>query len=228
MDVPTGAESPRWYSTYFSHRPKPAPPLLKERASTNVRYNSWKNGSVLPEHSNYPALYLHGFCRNDDRIHGAVGGLQADLHAFAVETLQSGVIAFHQRDNNFAIAGGVGFLYQHVIAVHDVLVPHALALHLKDEYIFGARDISERDGIALRHGLNRLAGSDAPHQRQSMLNRSSLGHLAEEAAHRQQIDRAAAVVIALEQAFSLQVGDVLVHRRQRAKIKPRADLFEGW
>ena len=43
----------------------------------------------------------------------------------------------------------------------------------------------------------------------------------------QQVDGAAAIVVAPQQLLLFQVGDVLVHGRQRAEAEPFGNLFEG-
>ena len=104
-----------------------------------------------------------------------------------------------------------------------MFVPHAFALHLEDENILGAGDIAQRDGLRGLHGFNGLAGGDAPHERQGQI----LGRLAlEHAADGQHVNGAAAVVVALEQPFFLQVGDVFVHGGQRTQAQAVADLFK--
>jgi len=62
------------------------------------------------------------FAGYHDRSHGGVGGLKANLGAFAVEALQRGVGAIHQRDHDFAVAGRIGFLDEDVIAIDNMLV----------------------------------------------------------------------------------------------------------
>src|SRR5271168_4366025 len=57
-------------------------------------------------------------------------------------------------------------------------------------------------------------------------NRSRSIDLLEASLGRQQVDGAAAVVVAGEQSLFLEVGDVLVHRGQRVQVKPVADLFK--
>ena len=62
------------------------------------------------------------------------------------------------------------------------------------------------------------AGGDVAEQRQ--LDRAAAG------ARRHHLDRSAAVPRALDEALFLQVGEVLVHRRERRQTEAATDLFE--
>ena len=75
---------------------------------------------------------------HDNRVVFIVGGLKADLAIFAVEFFEGRLAIFQQCDDGFAVAGGVAFLADDVIAIADVVIDHAIAGHLQDEGIFPA------------------------------------------------------------------------------------------
>src|ERR1035441_3474841 len=139
-----------------------------------------------------------------------------------------------EMDSGFSIASDlIGFLYQNIVAIYDVLVLHALARYLEHVHVFGAGEVGERNGLGILHRFQRTAGGDASHQRQAHpvlgARRRSHGERLLHASPRlQQIDGAAAIVVAAQQSLLLQVGDVLVHGRQRAEAEPLGNLFERW
>src|SRR5208337_113511 len=187
------------------------------------------SASVLPQYSNHSSLYLYGSGGNHNRWHGGVRRLQADLVAFDVNALQSGVTAVHQRNHDLAIARDVRLFHQDIVTIDDVLVLHTLARHLEDEHLFGAREVGQRDGLGILQGLERAARGDAPHERQTHAGfgcgcRGNGKGLLHAPARLQQINRAAAVVVAPQQLFLLKVGDVLVHRSQRVQAEAFADF----
>src|SRR5208283_1121424 len=76
--------------------------------------------SILAQHSNHAALDLYRNRRDHDWSHSNIRRLQPDLVAFPEHALQGGVGAVDQRHYDLAIARGIGFLHQHVVAVDDV------------------------------------------------------------------------------------------------------------
>ena len=90
-----------------------------------------------------------------------------------------------------------------------MLVAHGVASNLEGEDFAIADDVRERDALGAFDGLHRLAGGDAAEQREAVGTFFA-------AANREHIDRTAAVVGALEQAFVLEVGDVFMHGGERA------------
>ena len=120
---------------------------------------------------------------------------------------------------------GAGFFHQHVVAVENGLVLHRISPHFEDEYFLGAHEIRQRDGLITLHGFDRLPGRDAPHQRKHDRRVHAHG-LLEPALGRQQVNRTAAVVVARQQSFFLQVRDVLVYGRQRRQLQSFANLLK--
>src|ERR1039458_6462778 len=94
--------------------------------------------SVFSQHSNHSALHLHHGGGHHDGRHGGVGRLQANLVALNVDSFQGGIPCIHQLDHDLAIAGDIRLLHQNIVAIHNVLVLHALSLHLQHVHVFGA------------------------------------------------------------------------------------------
>lgn len=101
-----------------------------------------------------------------------------------------------------------------------MLVAHGVAPYLQGEDLAVADDVVERDTLCRFNGFHWLACGDAAEQREAV--RALLG-----GAGRQDVDRAAAVVGALEEALILQVGDVLVYCGEGAESETAGDLFVG-
>src|SRR5438067_4384684 len=177
---------------------------------------------VLPQDSDYAPLNLYPIGGNNDRRHLGVCWLQAHVLAFEEESLQGGIAAFNQRDHNLPISRRFALLHQHVIAIHNVLILHARARDLQHENFFGAGEVAQRNALRILHRLDRAAGGNASNQRKRRLLQTC--RLA--SAHWQHVDGTAAVLLPLQQAFTLQISDVLVHRSQRAEIEPLANLLK--
>src|ERR1035441_8375041 len=57
-----------------------------------------------------------------------------------------------EMDSGFSIASDlIGFLYQNIVAIYDVLVLHALARYLEHVHVFGAGEVGERNGLGILH-----------------------------------------------------------------------------
>ena len=150
----------------------------------------------------------------------ALEGWRRIIVAFAVEALEGGVGVVDEGDDDLAFAGGAGSLNEDVISGDDVFVAHGVAADFEREDLAVADDVAERDGFGGFDGLDRLAGGYAAEQWKALeaLLRGTRG---------QDVNRPAAVVGALQQAFVLQVGDVLMHGRQRVEAETGGDLFVG-
>jgi hypothetical protein len=151
--------------------------------------------------------------------------LQPDVVAFAVEALQGGVGSIDEGDDDVSVVRRLQLLDQDVVAVEMASScmesPRTSSTNTSFER---TKSASEMVSIAL-HGFDGLAGGDAPQQRQHQAGVHAHG-LLEASLGRQQVDGSAAVVVAGEQSFFLEVGDVLVHRGQRVQVKAVADLFK--
>src|SRR5207248_2646977 len=82
----------------------------------------------------------------------------------------------------------------------------------------GYQLVGHRDGVAATHRLDRLAGRDQSVQRQ--LAGPGL------TARRHEFDAATLVVCSADVALALEVGEVLVHRGERAERETLRDLLE--
>ena len=175
---------------------------------------------VLAEHAQDLALDADVAGGGVDGLHLAVGGLQADEVSFAIEALEGGVGAVDQGHDDLSLAGGAGALDQDVVAGDDVLVAHGVALDLEGIDLAAADDVAEGDGLGSFDGLDGLAGGDAAEQREAVhdLAGRALGD---------DVDGAAAIVGALQQALGLEIGDVLMDGGERAEAEARGDLLIG-
>ena len=91
--------------------------------------------------------------RNVNRFHLSVGRLQPDHGPFNVVPLQGGLTAAHESDDNLPLARSAGVLYQHIIAIHDVLVAHGIPAHLECKNLAVSNDVTQRDAFV---GLRRF------------------------------------------------------------------------
>ena len=116
---------------------------------------------IFAEHAQDFALNADAGGLGVDGGHLGVGGLEADEVAFAVETLEGGVGAVNEGDDDFALAGGAGALDQNVIAGDNVLVAHRVAADFEGEDFAVADDVAEGDAFGGFDGLYGLTCSDA-------------------------------------------------------------------
>src|SRR5438874_7086854 len=120
--------------------------------------------SIFPQYADYFALHLHRLRRNDDWRHRRIRRLQADLVAFAVETLKRSLRAVNQRNHDVAVTRGLGLFHHHVIAIDNVLVLHGVAAHFQHEYVTLTRDVIERDGLRIFQRLDWPTGGNSSEQ----------------------------------------------------------------
>src|ERR1035437_5004500 len=181
-----------------------------------------KPASVLPHHADDDALDLHLIGLGEDGLHGGVGRLQTDHAArVAVELLERHVRPAKQRNHHLAVVGRLAILDHHVVAVADLLVDHRIAAHAQHVGVALADQIfGHRDRLVRRDRLNRQARGDVAEKRK--LDGAPAG------ARRHHLDRPAAVPGPLDEAFFLQVGQMLVHRRERRKAESPSDFFQTW
>ena len=71
---------------------------------------------VFAEDAQDFALDADVCCGGVDGGHLAVGGLESDHGALAVEALESGVCAVDEGDDDLAFAGGAGSFHEHIIS----------------------------------------------------------------------------------------------------------------
>src|SRR5437867_1279604 len=123
--------------------------------------------SKFSKHANHSALHLDVTCRNHQRFHLGVGGLQADLTTgLTEEALQGSVRALKQCHHDLPVPGRSSALHEDIIAITDVIVNHRVPLYPQDEDIaLAAGEVTQRKRLRVRNGLNRLSGSDTSKQR---------------------------------------------------------------
>ena len=101
-----------------------------------------------------------------------------------------------------------------------MLVAHGVAADLKGEDLAVADNVTQRDALCGLNGFNWLSGGDAAQQRQAFraLPAGACG---------QDVDGTAAVVRPLQQAFVLQIRDVLMHGGQRTEAQATGYFLIG-
>ena len=156
----------------------------------------------------------------EDRLHRRVGGLQANAAVVAVELLQRDVRAADERDHHLAVVGRLAILDDDEVAVADLLVDHRVALDAQHVgFALADEVLGHGDGLARWRPL-RWA-------RRPRRSRAAAARSRDARARREQLDRAAAVPGAADEALLLEVGQVLVHRGQRRQAEAPADLLEA-
>src|SRR5688500_13938536 len=178
--------------------------------------------SVPPEHPDDHALDADVVLVNEDRLHRLVRRLEPDPPvALAVDLLHRRRRAVHHRDHHLAVVGVLPLVDDHEVAVADVGVDHRLPLHL--EHVMAPRLAEERlrhgERLAGRDGLDRHTGGDGAEHGQLNRARVRLG--------REDLDRAALVVAALDVPLPLEVAQVFVNRRERVIVELVGDLLEA-
>src|SRR5436305_2377554 len=156
---------------------------------------------ILPQHTNHSTLNLHCVCCDHNRRHRCISRLQSHLWSFTIKTLESRFDAFDQCHDDLTVLRIFHALDHHVITVDNVFILHRVAANFEHENFSRPRDVIESDALWIFEGLHRTAGSDASEQRQAL--RFNLLLARSHSSYRQQIDRAAAVVIPLEEPLSL-------------------------
>ena len=122
--------------------------------------------------------------------------------------------------DDLSLAGGAGALDEDVVAADDVLVAHGVATHLEGEDVAVSDDIVQGNALRDFRGFNGQAGGDSPGQGQPVAGAGA-------GSGGQHIDGPAAVVYAVQHAFLLKVGNVLVDGCQALQPHSAGDLFEG-
>src|SRR5579859_1323653 len=121
---------------------------------------------VLAEDADDAALDFHVGGGGDDGSHLRIGGLEANLAGgLAVETLKRGFVVADKSDDDFTRVGDLRLLDDDVIAIENVILVHRVTLHLQDECVLSAAEISERNCLAILDGFERAAGGDAANER---------------------------------------------------------------
>src|SRR5258706_1685891 len=156
-----------------------------------------------------------------DRLHLAVGRLQADAVLLFEEALERGAAVLEERNDDVAIPRGVLRLHDDVIAVVDVVLDHRLAAHAQHEG--GAalgRELARgahRLGLVLV-GVDRLTGGDLADDRRH--HRTSA-----EGAWDGEGARAGGVL--LEPALALELQEMVVDRGGGGEADGLGDLAHG-
>src|SRR5438309_7069978 len=192
------------------------------RGRVAKRWNDCAARLISPDDAHDDALNRDVALVETQRRHGGIRRLEPDPPSrLAIEALDGGARALHQRDHGLAIVGLVALVHHDEIAVLDVLVDHRLTPNLQHvtAAAAGYQLVGHRDGVAPAHRLDRLAGRDQSVQRQ--LAGPGL------TARRHDLDAATFVVRASDVALALEVGEVLVHRGERAERELLRDLFKA-
>src|SRR6266481_2052458 len=185
-------------------------------------------GLVFAKDADDAALYLNVVRGHHDRSHFGIRRLQADLPGtFAIEALEGCFLAADQRHNDISRIGNLGLLTNDKVSIHDVVFNHGRAFDLQDKGIASAREVAQRNRFALLHGFQRTPGRNSSHQRK--LLHLAIGYLLLDRLRQlNNLDGAALVVPAANEAFFLKSGDVLVHGGQGSELESLADFFKAW
>src|SRR6266576_1109710 len=181
-----------------------------------------KQPLVFPDDADHHALDDDVALIQPERLHLIVGRLQPDPPAgLAVEPLHRGPLTIDQGNHGLAGLGLVAFLNDDVVAVLDVLVDHRIAAHLEDVAASAPRQqlVGHGDRLVTRDRFDRSTGGDKSEQRQFRGAGLPLGG--------DDFDRPALVMGAPDVPFALEIGEVLVHRRQRLEAKLAGNFLEA-
>src|SRR5256885_3748905 len=176
----------------------------------------------LPDDPDHDALHHDVAFVDAQRIDGGVRGLESDpAPRLAGEPLHRGAGAGHERDDGLAVVGLVTLVYDDEVAVFDVLVDHRLPADLEHVAAAPAGDelIGHGDDVVPARRLERDAGGHQAQQRELGRARLTLG--------RHHFDGPALVMRAPDEAFALEVREMLVYCGQRLKAELPGDLFEA-
>src|SRR2546430_9372758 len=191
------------------------------RGRVAKRWNDCAARLISPDDAHNDPLNRDVALVETQRRHGGIRRLESDPPSgLAIETLDGGARALHQRDHGLAVVGLVALVDHDEIAVLDVLVDHRLTPHLQHvaAAAAGYQLVGHGDGVAAAHGLDRLASRDEPVQRQ--LAGAGL------TSRRHDFDAATLVVRAPDVALALEVREVLMDRSERAERETLRDLLE--
>src|SRR2546423_11472300 len=198
------------------------PARLSRRARRELRSTVCaKRLLIFPDDADHHALDDDIALVEAQRLHFLVGRLQPDPPAgLAVKPLHRGAFTMDERDHGLAGLGLVAFLNDDVVAVLDVLVDHRVAAHLQNVAAPAPRQelVRHRDRLVARDRLDGGARGDKPEQRQLGSAPLALG--------RDDFDRSALVMRAPDVPFALEIGQVLMNRRQRLEAKLAGNLLE--
>ena len=132
-----------------------------------------------------------------------LAGCSRTTWPFRVEALQCGLCSVYESNDDLALAGRACALNEDVVAIDDVFVAHGVAAHFESEDITIADYVVKGNALRSLSSFDRQPSSDPPNEREAVARAGTR-------ARRQNVDRTAAVVDAVEQALLFKIGDVLV------------------
>src|SRR5216684_4804991 len=183
---------------------------------------------VLAKNADDPALNFQVVRGNHDGSHFRICRLETYLAgAFAIEALQRCFFAADQRHDNVTGIGNLGLLANDIVPVHDVIFDHGAAFDLQHKGIAATSEIAERNRLALFNSFQRAPRRDPSHQ-WKLLHLAIVYLILDRLRQLDNLDGAALIVAAANEAFFLERGDVFVHGGQRSELEALADFFETW
>src|SRR3989441_12365073 len=151
------------------------PTAWRARARSCVRARAERPSSacaarlVLPDDAHHHALDHDVALVDAERRHGGVRGLEPDPPArLAIEPLDRGARAVHQRDHRLAVVGLVALVDHDEVAVLDGLVDHRLTAYLQHvpPTAAGNQLVGHREGVRTADRLEWRACADQTDKRQ--------------------------------------------------------------
>ncbi len=183
--------------------------------------NDLRPASVFADDADHYSLNEHVVFVDANGPNVVVCRLEPDPAArFAVHPFHGRRAAVDEGHHHLAVVGAVSGMHDDKVTILDVFVDHRTAADAQDITGSAPRDevLWYRDGLGRDDGFDGLSGSDLPEERK--LDRGSLPR------DWDHLDRAALVVTAVDVPFAFEIGEVFVHRRQRAEREVFGDFLE--
>src|SRR5256885_8217919 len=139
------------------------------RGRVAKRWNDCAARLISPDDAHDDALNRDVALVETQRRHGGIRRLEPDpASGLAIETLDGGARALHQRDHGLAVVGLVALVHYDEITVLDVLVDHRLTPDLQHVAAAapGYQLDGHRNGEAPANGFDRLTGREESVKRQ--------------------------------------------------------------
>ena len=157
--------------------------------------------------------------QQDGRV-GGVGGFQAHRFALAVEVLEGGAAARHQRADDRAVPQAAGIrhrLQEHHIPIGDMGLHHGVAIDREGEEATGLQQGGEIEALArVLEGFDQAAGGHRPEHRNARRRPAT-----------EELQRAGLTLLPGDPPLLLQMAQPALDRRGRAQAHGLHHLPDG-